>query len=144
MSDKLTAKTVRELVIEIIGFMPWGYGVSRQRGLNAWALVNKAKGIDLGNDEKSIRRKLKKVVTTINPSPTIAVEAIDMRARRFGYFPRTFVWRGVERQVESVKHCWPTNARIAKMNRHYFKVVCADGEYTLFQDLRHKTWHIQV
>lgn len=70
-------------------------------------------------------------------------EAVEMRARRFGYFPRTFLWRGVERQVEAVQRCWTTGT-VRKMNRHYFKVRCADGEFTLYQDLRHNTWHIQL
>lgn len=71
-------------------------------------------------------------------------EAIDMRARRFGYFPRTFLWRGHEYQVEAVQRCWTTGTRRAKMNRHYFLVRCADGEYTLYQDLTHNTWHVQL
>ena len=71
-------------------------------------------------------------------------EAIDMRSRRFGYFPRTFMWRGVERQVEAVHRCWTTGPRGGQMNRHYFHVRCADGEYTLYQDLTHNTWHIQL
>jgi hypothetical protein len=78
--------------------------------------------------------------------PTIRkprAEAIDMRARRFGYFPRTFVWRGQERHVESVQRCW-TTARGQTMNRHYFLVRCADGDFTLYQDLIHNTWHIQT
>ncbi len=69
-------------------------------------------------------------------------EAIDLRARRFGYFPRTFLWRGVERQVEAIERCWTTGRKT--MNRHYFRVRCADGEFTLYQDLRHNTWHIQL
>lgn len=71
-------------------------------------------------------------------------EAVEMRARRFGYFPRTFMWRGVERHVEAVQRCWTTGTLRAKMNRHYFLVRCAEGEYTLYQDLTANTWHIQL
>ena len=38
-------------------------------------------------------------------------EAIEMRARRFGYFPRTFVWQGREFQVEAVERCWTAASR---------------------------------
>ncbi|CAG0935961.1 hypothetical protein TFLX_04817 [Thermoflexales bacterium] len=72
------------------------------------------------------------------------VEAIDMRARRFGYFPRTFVWRGQEYQVEAVERCWTTASRRhgGQLDRHYFQVRCAEGTYNVYQDLRHNTWHI--
>lgn len=73
-----------------------------------------------------------------------STEAIDMRARRFGYFPRTFVWRGREYSVEAVERCWTTGSRRngGRMDRHYFQVRCAEGTFDLFQDLIHNTWHI--
>jgi hypothetical protein len=36
---------------------------------------------------------------TARPTTRRRHEAIDMRARRFGYFPRTFLWRGHEYQA---------------------------------------------
>jgi hypothetical protein len=71
-------------------------------------------------------------------------EAIDMRARRFGYFPRTFMWRGCEYQVEAVERCWTTTSRRnnGQMDRHYFQVRCAEGTFNVYQDLKHNTWHI--
>lgn len=71
-------------------------------------------------------------------------EAIDMRSRRFGYFPRTFVWRGHEYQVEAVERCWTTGTPRygGRVERHYFQVRCAEGRFSLYQDLRHNTWHI--
>ena len=73
-----------------------------------------------------------------------SAEAIDMRSRRFGYFPRTFVWRGREYSVEAVERCWTTGSRRngGRMDRHYFQVRCAEGTFDLFQDLVHNTWHI--
>ena len=68
-------------------------------------------------------------------------QAIDMRSRRFGYFPRTFVWRGHEYQVESVVRCWTTTVR--KCSKHHFEVKCAEGKFHLYQDLQYNTWHIQ-
>lgn len=70
-------------------------------------------------------------------------EAVEMRSRRWGYFPRTFVWRGTEHQVEAIQRVW-TTLRGGETHRHYFHVRCADGEFTLYQDLRHNTWHIQL
>jgi hypothetical protein len=71
-------------------------------------------------------------------------EAIDMRSRRFGYFPRTFVWRGREFQVEAVERCWTTASRrnSGQMDRHYFQVRCAEGTFNVYQNLAHNTWHI--
>ncbi|GEM_PF-742966 len=71
-------------------------------------------------------------------------EAIDMRARRFGYFPRTFVWQGREFQVEAVERCWTAASRRSsgKMDRHYFQVRCAEGTFNVYQDLTHNTWYI--
>jgi len=71
-------------------------------------------------------------------------EAIDMRARRFGYFPRTFVWQGREFQVEAVERCWTAASRrnSGKLDRHYFQVRCAEGTFNVYQDLTHNTWHI--
>ena len=71
-------------------------------------------------------------------------EGIDMRSRRFGYFPRTFVWRGQEFQVEAVERCWTTASRRSngQMDRHYFQVRCAEGTFNVYQDLAHNTWHI--
>lgn len=74
---------------------------------------------------------------------TKKAEAIDMRSRRSGYFPRTFVWRGREFQVEEVERCW-TTGNGKKMDCHYFQVRCAEGTYSIYQDLRHNTWHIET
>jgi hypothetical protein len=81
---------------------------------------------------------------TARPAPRRRHEAIDMRSRRFGYFPRTFVWRGHEYQVEAVERCWTTGTRRngGQMDRHHFQVRCAEGKFDLYQDLLHNTWHI--
>lgn len=39
-------------------------------------------------------------------------EAIRMEAKRFGYFPQTFVWRGKRYDVHAVERCW---TRLAPM-----------------------------
>ncbi len=74
-----------------------------------------------------------------------ACEPIDMRARRFGYFPLTFLWRGCLYHVEAVERCWTTAKRSERrMDRHYFSVRCAEGVFQLYQDLKTNTWHIEV
>jgi len=71
-------------------------------------------------------------------------EVIEMQRNRFGYFPRTFLWRGRRYEVSAVKRCWTTGARQwgGRVQRHYFRVRCVEGDFDLFQDLRHNTWHV--
>ena len=72
------------------------------------------------------------------------VEAIEMQARRFGFFPRTFRWRGRRYDVSAVERCWTTSTRQwgGRVQRHYFRVRCAEGCFELFQDIAHNTWHV--
>jgi len=46
------------------------------------------------------------------------VEAIEMRVRRFGYFPAVFKWRGQEYRVCKVDRVWTTGSS-KKFHRHY-------------------------
>lgn len=64
-------------------------------------------------------------------------EPIAMLEKRFGYFPRVFLWHGHCYDVEAVERCWthPT--------RHYFRVRCAEGIFDLYQDVRINTWHLE-
>ena len=72
------------------------------------------------------------------------IEAIDMQAKRFGYFPRTFMWRGRRYDVHAVERCWTKATRQwgGRAQRHYFRVRCAEGSFELFQDITHNTWHM--
>jgi hypothetical protein len=71
-------------------------------------------------------------------------ELIEMKARRFGYFPRTFTWRDLTIQVTAVVRVW-SKQRGLTINRHYFQVRCADGiERTVYQDLIDQTWHVAI
>ena len=74
-------------------------------------------------------------------------EAIRMQAKRFGYFPRTFIWRGHEYNVEAVEKTWTTGSRQptifgGQIQRQYFQVRCPEGRFDLYQDLQHNTWRI--
>lgn len=72
------------------------------------------------------------------------VEAIDMRSKRFGYFPRLFVWRGHRYNVQTVERCWTTSKRKwgNRVQHHHFRVRCSEGMFELFQNLTHNTWHM--
>lgn len=70
-------------------------------------------------------------------------EAIRMEAKRFGYFPQTFVWRGKRYDVHAVERCWTVSRRWAwDVERHCFRVRCAEGTFELFQDAKRNTWHV--
>jgi len=77
-------------------------------------------------------------------SRAMNIEAIEMQARRFSYFPRTFMWRGHRFNVCAVERCWTTGTRQrdGRVQRHYFRVRCAEGTFELFQNLIHNTWHV--
>lgn len=64
-------------------------------------------------------------------------EPIEMLARRFGFFPREFMWHGHRYQVEAVERCW------TRPTRHYFRVRCAEGVFDLYQDVRINAWRLE-
>lgn len=72
-------------------------------------------------------------------------EAIEMRERRHGYFPKSFVWRGRRYDVYAVERCWTVSRRNGsnKVERHCFRVRCPEGTFEVYQDVRHNTWHLQ-
>lgn len=72
-------------------------------------------------------------------------EPIEMRERRHGYFPKSFIWRGSRYDVHAVERCWTVSRRglDGKVERHCFRVRCREGTFEVYQDLRHNTWHIQ-
>ena len=70
-----------------------------------------------------------------------SVEPIEMRERRHNYFPKVFVWRGHRYNVHAVERCWTVSQRGGTVNRHCFRVRCREGVFTVFQNVRHNTWH---
>jgi hypothetical protein len=70
-------------------------------------------------------------------------EAIQMESKRFGYFPQTFVWHGRRYDAQVVERCWTVSRRlVADVQRHYFRVRCAEGMFELYQDAKNNTWHV--
>jgi len=72
-------------------------------------------------------------------------ESIEMRERRHGYFPKSFVWRGHRYDVYAVERCWTVSrrGRGGRVERHCFRVRCPEGTFEVYQDVRHNTWHLQ-
>ena len=77
--------------------------------------------------------------------PRNGAEPVEMRQRRFGYFPHVFAWRGQEYHVEAVEHCWTLSRRAdgGRIEGHCFRVRCRQGTFELFQDARAGTWSMQ-
>ena len=89
-------------------------------------------------------------------------EPIEMRERRYGYFPKAFTWRGHRYDVYAVERCWTVSRRRrgGRVERHYFRVRCSfdsldcsrdgpaqdrrEGTFEVYQDVRHNTWHLQI
>ncbi len=71
-------------------------------------------------------------------------EPIEMRRRRFGYFPEQFVHRGHLYHVYAVERCWTVSRarRGGRVARHCFRVRCREGMFDLYQDAEHNTWHL--
>jgi hypothetical protein len=70
-------------------------------------------------------------------------ETIRMVSKRFGYFPQAFTWRGRHYNVHAVERCWTVSRRwLWEVERHCFRVRCAEGTFELYQDVKKNTWHI--
>ena len=93
-----------------------------------------------------------------------------MRERRYGYFPKAFIWRGHRYDVYAVERCWTVSRRRrgGRVERHCFRVRCSfdsaqdgpfgsaqdrpfgsaqdrhEGTFEVYQDVRHNTWHLQI
>ncbi len=86
-------------------------------------------------------------------------EKIKMDAKRFGYFPQRFTWRGRRYDVYAVERCWTVSRKRLgnQVERLCFRVRCAalnghssrsgravlEGTFDLYQDLSTNTWHLE-
>ena len=73
------------------------------------------------------------------------IEAIQVREKKFGYFPQRFRWHGREYIVNHVERCWTIKGRRwgGRIERLCFRVRCREGTFNLYQDLLGNTWHIE-
>ncbi|MBI5652397.1 MAG: hypothetical protein HZC40_18415 [Chloroflexi bacterium] len=65
--------------------------------------------------------------------------AVEIKEKRFGYFPKVFRWHGKHYDVQAVERCW-THAKSAPLL--CFRVRCNEGIFDLYQNVRDNTWHL--
>jgi hypothetical protein len=66
-------------------------------------------------------------------------EAIEMVARRYGYLPASFRWRGQRFDVLDVERCWTIRGTHPW---RLFSVRCAAGSFRLEQAVAGDTWRV--
>lgn len=72
-------------------------------------------------------------------------EPVVVPAKRFGFFPQVFVWRGQRLDVSAVESC-RTEVRDdwrGRVERHRFRVRTADAVFELTQDPAQDTWKVE-
>ncbi|MCC7354282.1 MAG: hypothetical protein IT330_11035 [Anaerolineae bacterium] len=71
-------------------------------------------------------------------------EPIELIAKRFGFFPAVFGWRGQEFQVEAVEECRTVMAGWLPPWRKEvrFRVRTSAGTFELAQDIQRDLWHV--
>lgn len=77
--------------------------------------------------ERLTRRKLR------------ASSAVEIQEKRFGYFPKTFRWRGKQYAVQAVERCWHATRLAPQL---CFRVRCHEGLFDLYQNIRDNTWQL--
>ncbi len=66
-------------------------------------------------------------------------EPVEIQEKRFGYFPKTFQWRGKRYNVQTVERCWNATQNVPHL---CFRVRCQDGTFELYQNVRDNTWQL--
>ncbi len=72
-------------------------------------------------------------------------EPIMVTQKRFGYFPKSFLWHGKLYYIIAIEECRTVSKRnpFNRVERLYFHVRCAEGIFHLFQDVLVNTWHVE-
>lgn len=70
-------------------------------------------------------------------------EAIEVMQRRYGYYPRLFLWRGRPYEVDGVDRCWVVGRRLRRAARRYFRLQAGGATFELYRDLGAGTWHLR-
>jgi len=70
---------------------------------------------------------------------TAISQPVEVREKRFGYFPKTFRWRGKFYSVDAVERCWNATYRAPYL---CFRVRCREGVFDLYQNVRDNTWRL--
>ena len=66
-------------------------------------------------------------------------EPVEIQEKRFGFFPKTFRWRGKRYTVDTVERCWNASRYAPHL---CFRVRCQDGTFELYQNVRDNTWQL--
>jgi len=71
-------------------------------------------------------------------------EPIEIKDKRFGFFPQTFLWHGRRYHVQRVEQAWTVSRQKPRrrVERRCFRVHTAEGIFELYQDLIANTWHL--
>ena len=70
-------------------------------------------------------------------------EPIELRAKRYNFFPAQFIWRGQAHHVQRVLRVWSEQGRRGRRPRTYYWVRCNNQLYRLFQDVALNAWYIE-
>lgn len=72
-------------------------------------------------------------------------ELVALREKRYNYFPKRFLHRGVERRVGRVERAWDVGAGRWRRPGHVFQVQCLDGtRCELFHDVTLNAWYVRA
>jgi hypothetical protein len=68
----------------------------------------------------------------------------NMMSKRFGFFPRQFIWKDQEYLVEAIEKSWTTGSRKdgGRMQTHHFMARCAQDMFELRQDIETNHWYV--
>jgi len=66
-------------------------------------------------------------------------QAVEVKEKRFGYFPHVFRWRGKHYDVQAVERCWTRTHAAPQL---CFRVRCREGMFDLYQNVRDNTWQL--
>ncbi len=71
------------------------------------------------------------------------LQTVVVKSKRFGHFPKSFMWRGKLHQVEAVERCWTVKRDRDKTSLYCFRVRTPSGTYILQQDLLKQKWYLR-
>ncbi len=73
-------------------------------------------------------------------------EPVRLEAKRFGFLPAAFCWRGHRYDVWKVERTWilAQGRGSRRLERRYFRVHCERGVFELYHDLLANTWGIRA
>ncbi len=84
-------------------------------------------------------------MATVKRRASAIHEPIAVSAKRNGFFPAAFVWRGQRHDVNAVEACHTEvrHDQRGRASRHHFRVRTASALFELIQDLARDTWLVE-